>query len=128
MSKDEDKAAKDFKTDSHMAGLYVYRNEAMGIFSRMDVYINGRHFVKTTGNTFAYTKLKPGKYELKGEAENSSVIEVNLKAGKNTYVWQEVKMGLLTPRNKLAEVSESEGKKGVLECERVQAGNVVASQ
>ncbi|MDX7898391.1 hypothetical protein SJS28_04350 [Aeromonas media] len=39
---------------------------------------------------------------------------LSTEAGKNYYVWQEVKMGLLMARSKLSQVSEGEGKKGVM--------------
>ena len=41
-------------------------------------------------------------------------------AGKNYYVWQEVKMGLLMARSKLSQVSEEEGKQGVMESKLVK--------
>jgi len=39
---------------------------------------------------------------------------------ENYYVWQEVKMGLLMARSKLSQVSEEEGKQGVMESKLVK--------
>ena len=128
MSKEEDAKAKKFTTQSKKAGLYIYRNEVMGAAVSMHIYLDGSHIAKTGPTSYVYMQLKPGVYTLKGEAENDSQVQIDLKAGKNTFVWQEVKMGLLTPRNKLQVVSESEGKKDVLESERIQTTRMPASK
>jgi hypothetical protein len=36
------------------------------------------------------------------------------------YVWQEIKMGLLMARSQLSQVSEEEGKQGVMESKLVK--------
>ncbi|AJQ52800.1 TPA: hypothetical protein F3L15_14955 [Aeromonas hydrophila] len=41
-------------------------------------------------------------------------LPTNTEAGKNYYVWQEVKMGLLMTLSKLGQVSERKGRKGVM--------------
>jgi hypothetical protein len=45
--------------------------------------------------------------------ENTAQIKVNAKAGKNHYIWQEVKIGMWTARSQLPEVGEEKGKKEV---------------
>jgi len=48
-------------------------------------------------------------------AENAETLEVDLQLGTLSYIWQEVKMGILFARTKLHLVSEEQGKAGVLE-------------
>lgn len=43
-----------------------------------------------------------------------------MQAGKNYFVWQEVKMGLWMARSALQTVDEATGRKGVAECKRIQ--------
>jgi len=47
-------------------------------------------------------------------------LPTNTEAGKNYYVWQEVKMGLLMARSKLSQVSEEEDKQGGMESKQVK--------
>ncbi len=119
----KDAQTKKFTTDKKMAGLYVYRDEVFGGFDKMRIYVDNKFFTTTQGKTYAYTKLKPGKYKIKGEAENDSEIEIDLKPGKNYFVWQEVKLGVFRGRNNLSLVSEAKGKSGVKACERVATGS-----
>jgi hypothetical protein len=97
------------------AGLYIYRNERMGGAAKMDVEVDGQPIGQTARYTYLYKELAPGKHTVTSKAENTDTLEVNLKAGTLTYIWQEVKMGFLYARTKLNLVSEAEGKQGVLE-------------
>nr|WP_256353914.1 DUF2846 domain-containing protein [Aeromonas sp. sif2433] len=56
----------------------------------------------------------PGSHTLTSKSENDATLTLSTEAGKNYYVWQEVKMGLLMARSKLSQVSEEEGKQGVM--------------
>jgi hypothetical protein len=111
----QDAALKEFSSKSGVAGIYVYRNESFGGAVTMSVDIDGRVLGKTASNTFLYKEVKPGKHTVTSEAENSDSLVVNAVAGKLYYIWQEVKMGLLSARSKLHLVGAEEGKKGVLE-------------
>ena len=121
MPKEADQQAKKFTTQKAKAGLYIYRNESFGAVASMKLFLNDTYLATTGAGSYVYLALQPGKYTIKGEAENDSVIQVDLKQGKNTFVWQEVKMGILMARNKLQVVSEKQGKEGVLESDRIKA-------
>ncbi|MDM5086391.1 DUF2846 domain-containing protein [Aeromonas rivipollensis] len=54
------------------------------------------------------------------KSENDATLTLSTEAGKNYYVWQEVKMGLLMARSKLSQVNEEEGKQGVMESRLVK--------
>lgn len=111
-----DKQLKTFATVAKdKAGLYIYRNERMGGAVKMEVAIDGQPIGQTAKNTYLYKEVTPGKHTVTSAAENTDALEVDVKAGTLTYIWQEVKMGLLYARTKLHLVSEAEGKQGVLE-------------
>lgn len=117
----KDAELKTFAPKSGVAGLYIYRNETMGAAVRMDVAVDGRNLGQTASKTYFYTEVAPGKHTITSKAENTDTLEVNVVAGKLYYIWQEVKMGLMSARTKLSLVDEAEGKKGVQES-RLAAG------
>jgi len=57
-------------------------------------------------------------YCLLSKAENDSVLDLVTDAGRNYFVWQEVKMGMWQPRSLLQQVDEATGKAAVAECKR----------
>lgn len=121
MAKPElDAAAKEFKTNPNGAQIYIYRNELLGGQIKIDVRLNGVEVGKTLQNTYILLEVPPGKHKLESESENTSVLELDTEKGKNYFVWQEAKVGLWLARNKLQSVDESTGKKGVLECKRIE--------
>lgn len=116
-----DAALKTFKAPpSDKAGVYVYRNETMGAAVKMDVIIDGVNVGETAANTYLYRELAPGKHTVASKAENTDTVELDLKPGTLTYLWQEVKMGLMFARTKLHLVDEAQGRKGVSETKLIQ--------
>ena len=111
----QDTALKTFKAPADKAGMYIYRNESMGGAVKMDVAIDGKPIGQTAAKTYLYKELSPGKHTVTSSAENTDSVEIDAKPGTLSYVWQEVKMGVLYARTQLHLVSEAEGKKGVLE-------------
>jgi hypothetical protein len=97
------------------AGVYIYRNESLGGAVKMDVKVDSNSIGQTAANTYLYKELAPGKHTITSEAENTDSMEIDVKSGTLSYIWQEVKMGILYARTKLHLVGEAEGKKGVLE-------------
>jgi hypothetical protein len=112
----QDAAAKTFVAPAaNKAGIYVYRNESMGAAVKMDVAIDGQALGQTAAKTYFYKEVAPGQHTVSSSAENTDTLQVDTKPGALTYIWQEVKMGVMYARTKLHLVSEDEGKKGVLE-------------
>lgn len=87
----------------------------MGAAVKMDVMIDGQTIGQTAAKTYMYKEVAPGKHSVSSKAENTDTVELDLKPGSLSYIWQEVKMGLLYARTRLHIVGEQEGKKGVLE-------------
>ncbi|MES9962221.1 MAG: DUF2846 domain-containing protein [Candidatus Sedimenticola sp. 20ELBAFRAG] len=115
-SLEADEKAKQFVVDSSKSNIYLYRNESFGGAIAMPVSLDGRVAGKTGPQTYFYWSVEPGEHEITSLTENTSKITINTEAGRNHYVWQEVKMGLWSARSQLHEVTEEEGKKGVNEC------------
>ena len=77
------------------------------------------HFRKVGVPDFSQ-QVTPGSHTITSKSENDATLTFSTEAGKNYYVWQEVKMGLLMARSKLSQVSEEEGKQGVMESKLVK--------
>jgi hypothetical protein len=110
----QDAALKTFSIASDKAGVYIYRNETIGAAIKMTVELNGQAIGQTAANTYLYKEVTPGKHTFTSKAENDSSIEVDAKPGTLLYIWQEVKMGVLSARSKLQLVDQAQGQKGVL--------------
>lgn len=118
-SPNDDARAKTFATHPQLATVYVYRNEFMGAAIRMALEVDGKEIGKTSSKTYFALKLAPGKHSLVSKAENDSSLDLVTEAGKNYYVWQEVKMGLLSARSKLQLVDATQGQAGVRESQLI---------
>lgn len=110
-----DSEMKRFGTLPDMSRIYIYRNETMGAAIKMTVTVDGRVIGATAANTYLVADVPAGTHTIGSDAENLTMLKVNTQAGKNVYVWQEVKMGFGYARSQLNLVSEAEGKEGVLE-------------
>jgi hypothetical protein len=108
-----DAALKTFPAPKDKAGIYIYRNESIGAAVKMYVAIDGNTIGQTGANTYLYTEVAPGTHAIRSSAENTDTINISAIAGQLSYVWQEVKMGIISARTKLHLVSEEEGQKGV---------------
>ncbi|HEY9096779.1 MAG TPA: DUF2846 domain-containing protein [Hydrogenophaga sp.] len=112
----QDTQRKAFIAPTDKAGIYIYRNESMGAAVKMPVTVDGQMVGQTAANTYLYKEVAPGKHKIESLTEGSeNKLEVDVKAGTLTYIWQEVKMGMWAAASKLHLVSPEQGKKGVLE-------------
>jgi hypothetical protein len=121
---ERDLAAKQFQPPAPgNASLYVYRHEAFGGAVRMSLLLNGQHVGDTGPRSFVWVGLSPGKHQLVSKAENDSVLELEAQPGATYFVWQEVKMGLMSARSKLQLVDDATGKAGVASCQLVETAS-----
>lgn len=119
-SVERDAQAKSFTVKSDKANIYVFRNESMGATVKMDVVLDGKPVGQTVAKTYMELEVTPGQHTLISKAENDDVLNVNTEAGKNYFVWQEVKMGILYARSLLHLSDEETGKAGVRECKLIE--------
>jgi|RhiMethySRZTD1v2_1073278.scaffolds.fasta_scaffold2302324_2 hypothetical protein len=120
-SPEQDTAAKSFATKPGKANIYVYRNETMGAAIRMPVALNGKLVGDTASKTYMVLEVAPGKHTITSKTENDSIVTVDAAAGRNYFLWQEVKMGFAAARSNLQQVDETTGKAGVQECKLIEA-------
>ena len=120
-SLERDSQAKMFAVKPGMSNIYVFRNESMGASIKMDVELDGKSIGQTAAKSYFALEVSPGKHTLISKAENDSSLEVNAEAGKNNFVWQEVKMGLIIARTKLHIVDDEIGKAGIAECKLIES-------
>lgn len=116
-NKEQDFQAKQFDipTDG-TSNLYIYRNEALGGFVNMNIRINNQNIAVTGPQTYIFENLPAGSYKIEGiSVGGDSTLYVELLPNTQKFIWQEVKFSALGTTSKLQEVSESEGKSGVLE-------------
>jgi Protein of unknown function (DUF2846) len=115
-----DSEAKKFSPKAGMAQVYVYRNETLGAAISMPITVNGKLAGTTGPNSYFKFDLPPGQHTITSQGETSK-LTVATEPGKNYFVWQEVKMGVMSANSKLQLVSDAEGKKAVLECSRIES-------
>jgi hypothetical protein len=111
-----DAQAKLFHTVSDKAGLYIYRNEIFGALIKMPIYIDQQLIGNTTADTYVFRVLEPGEHLV--TSQGGSTLQLQVEAGKNYFVWQEVKMGV-SPHTELHLVNEIEGKQSVMQCQLI---------
>ena len=121
MGLQQDQEAKEFKTEPSKSRIYIYRNENFGGAIKVTVTIDGKLVGQTASNTYFAVDVDSGKHQISCLAESNSQVEVNVKSGEAAYVFQEMKMGLMSAGCALEEVSAIIGQKAVRECKRAQA-------
>jgi uncharacterized protein YceK len=117
---EHDTQAKTFAVESDKANIYLFRNEFVGPAVKMDVVLDGKPVGQTVAKSYMKFELKPGQHTLISKAEKDDVLYVNVEAGKNYFVWQEVKFGIPYARSLLHLTDEQTGKAGVLECKLIE--------
>jgi hypothetical protein len=99
--------------------IYLYRSEVIGYAIHMDVDLDGRNWGSTVAKSFMVWEVPPGRHMLVSHAENDSVLTIDTYPGQRYFVWQEVKMGLLSARSQLQLVPDVTGLTGIGECSLV---------
>lgn len=115
----EDNEKKQFRLPSKdTAGLYIFRDTSLGAALKKSIYIDGNLIGETAANTYFYRDIKPGQHKLSTESEfGENDLAFNFEGGKNHFIRQYIKMGLFVGGAGLENVSESEGKNAVLQCD-----------
>jgi len=118
---DQDAEAKAFSAPPGKGSLYIFRDEVFGAAIPMTISVNGHVIGQTAANTYFWLALDPGRYRVESLTENVSTLPVTVESGENTFVWQEVKMGMWMARSLLQEVDAERGRQGVTDSKLVEA-------
>lgn len=121
-SGDLDKAKKEFSAPSeNKSGLYIYRNSSFGAALKKTISIDGAIIGESAANTYFYKEVSPGTHEISTESEFSdNKITIDFQKGINYFVQQYIKFGAFVGGAGLKQVTEEDGKKGVLETKLAQ--------
>jgi Protein of unknown function (DUF2846) len=118
---DADTKAKTFVAPSSgQANIYVYRNETFGAAIKMPLLLDNQSIGDTGPHTYAFRQVAPGKHTIVSKTEKDVTLDLDVQAGNNYYVWQEVKMGMFAARSALHLVDEQTGEAGVKQCKMIQ--------
>jgi hypothetical protein len=115
-----DAESKLFKPNASTSQVYVYRNETLGAALSMPVTVDGKLAGNTGPNSFFKFDLPAGAHKFTSQGTESE-LAVTTEVGKLYYIWQEVKMGMMSGGSKLQLVVEEVGKKAVAECAQIQS-------
>jgi hypothetical protein len=115
-----DSSAKQFTAVPGASVVYLYRNESLGAALSMPVTVNGKLVGNTGARSYFRMELPAGTHNLTSQGDGSK-LALTTEPGKVYYVWQEVKMGVLSGGSKLQVVPDDVGKKGVMESALIQA-------
>lgn len=124
-AKEESDKAKQFAAPSMgNSGLYVYRNSVVGQALKKDIWVDGKCLGESASNVFFYTQVEGGKkHRIETESEFSpNALEVFMEAGKNYFVRQFIKIGVLVGGADLEQIAEEQGKADVAKLSLAQAG------
>lgn len=113
---DQDTRAKTFAVAPGKSNVYVYRNEILGAALKLQVTFDGQVIGDTAAKSYFALEVAPGRHTLASQSDGNGILELNTVAGKNYFVWQEVKMGILSGGSKLQLVDDTTGRAGVNEC------------
>lgn len=129
-SKDDSAKAKQFAPPApNNAGLYVYRNSFAGKALKKDIWVDGKCLGESASDVFFYTEVEGGKtHQIATESEFSpNILDLPVDAGKNYFVRQYMKMGVLVGGAALELMPEAQGKMDIASLGLAQAGNCSAA-
>ncbi|SEM39438.1 Protein of unknown function [Luteibacter sp. UNCMF331Sha3.1] len=112
--------AKVFAPLTDKGVVYVYRDEILGGAIKMPVKVDDVVAGQTGPKSFLQLALTPGHHTIASLSEKDAALPIDVEAGKTYYVWQEVKMGVMSARSALHLVTADVGKAGVRKCDLLQ--------
>ncbi|MCL1141368.1 DUF2846 domain-containing protein [Shewanella gaetbuli] len=115
-TKEKSEMAKQFNSPPEgKAGLYIYRSGSFGGALKKDVWLDGDCIGETAPNMFFYEAVEGNKeHKISTESEFSpNDLIVTTESGKNYFISQYIKMGVLVGGAGVELVDESKGKQHV---------------
>jgi hypothetical protein len=102
--------------DPTKARIYVLRPTSFAYAVAIGVRDGDMRIGSTGPNGYLCWEREPGETEIRSKAENTAVLKVKCDAGMTYFIAQNIRMGILFARNKLSQLSESEGKEKLKKC------------
>ena len=124
-SKAESAKAKEFNPPGKgNAGVYIYRDSAIGKALTRDLWIDGKCVGESGPDVFFYAEVEGGKTHKVSTASEFSpnTLEMMFDAGKNYFIRQFIKMGMFVGGADLEQIPEEQGRKSVAKLEMAKPG------
>ena len=102
--------------DPSKGRIYVMRPTSFGAAISMGVSDDGRQIGSTGPKGYLCWETAPGKSVISSKAESTSAVNVAVRPGEVTYVFQHIRMGLVMARNSMEIVDAAEGAKVLKSC------------
>ena len=97
--------------DPGKALVYVMRPTMIGMLYQTKLAVDGNWKGVNKGDSYFYFQLDPGPHAFCSVAENVSIVQLTVEAGKTYYLQQHVKIGVMMPRNEISVMPENEAQK-----------------
>jgi hypothetical protein len=96
--------------------VYILRSGLAGGAIQTKAAVDGTWIGANRGNNYFFVQVGPGEHYICSKAENTSLLTINVEAGKTYYVRQEISMGFAKARNKAVLMDEEKGAKELAKC------------
>ncbi len=124
-STEQSNMAKKFAPPSNEnAGLYIYRSGILGSALKKDVWVDDKCIGETAPNVFFYEEVAGNKeHKISTESEFSpNDVLLQTESGKNYFIRQYIKLGVLVGGAGLEVIDEESGKKEVQKLKMAKKG------
>jgi hypothetical protein len=108
------------EASSDAALVYVVRPAFMGKAIKMWAFADETPLGVNKGKHYHFATVPAGTHVFWAKSENTSALELEVKAGETYYLKQFVKMGGMKARVKLGLISEQEGQAAIAKCKNTQ--------
>jgi len=112
-----DLRAKNLKPSRGRALVYIVRPGFIGKPFARDIFVDGKKVGSNCGGQYIYFISKPGTRTLKTKGDNTAELKIKFKSGKIYFIEQTVSPGLMKGIMGFKQLSQSEGKKKLNECQ-----------
>lgn len=120
-----DKAKQFAAPSAGNAGLYIYRDSAVGRALKKDIRVDGNCIGESAPDVFFHTEVSGGQeHTVSTESEFSpNTLSLLFEAGKNYFVRQYIKLGVFVGGADLEVIPETQGKEAVAKLALATPGN-----
>jgi hypothetical protein len=105
----------DFNSESN-AMLVIIRNQTLPVIVIWN-YLDNKLIGETKGKMYFVTKVSPGLHYVIAKSENTTVIQMDFKAGKAYYLHQDIWPGFWRANTGLSVMSQIEAANAMNDCE-----------
>lgn len=96
--------------------VYFVRPSVVGLIVPFKVHYNDSLIGSTTGGKYLFLAAEPGNCKFISVSENDAELNLSVEAGKQYFIEQKPKMGIVMARNDLILLTEEEGKIKLSKC------------